>query len=70
MTTTRIYRVADGDTVRLVDAATPSQAIRHCAEQHYRVSVATPWNIAELVGKGVKVEIAAPKQLAIAGTAE
>jgi len=60
--TTRIYRVADGDVVRLVEAINPAQAIRHCASQRYRIGVAKATDVAYLIGKGVQVEQAKPEQ--------
>lgn len=60
--TTRIYRVADGDVVRLVEAINPAQAIRHCASQRYRIGVAKATDVAYLMGKGVRVEQAKPEQ--------
>ena len=54
--TTRIYRVADGDVIRLVEAINPAQAIRHCASQRYRIGVAKATDVAYLMGKGVQVE--------------
>lgn len=56
--TTRIYRVADGDTVRLIEAANPAQAIRHCATQRYHIAPARAHDVAYLMGRGVKVETA------------
>lgn len=58
MTTTRIYRVADGDIVRLIEAANPAQAIRHCASQRYSIKPASASDVAYLMGKGTHVETA------------
>lgn len=60
--TTRIYRVADGDIVRLIEAANPAQALRHCATQRYHVGVAKATDVAYLMSKGVRVEQAKPEQ--------
>lgn len=56
MTATRIYRIADGDNVRLVEAANPAQALRHCALQRYTIAPAKATDVAYLMGKGVQVE--------------
>ena len=60
--TTRIYRVADGDAVRLVEATNPAQALRHCALQRYTIAPAKATDVAYLMGKGIKVEQAKPEQ--------
>jgi hypothetical protein len=60
---TRIYLVgltpgAEGaESARLVEAATPSQAIRHVATR-YKAEVATTRQVADLVKTGVEVEVA------------
>ena len=59
---TRIYRVADGDNVRLIEATNPAQALRHCATQRYLIGVAKATDVAYLMGKGVRVEQAKPEQ--------
>ena len=56
MSDTRIYRVADGDDVRLIEAANPAQALRFCAAARYQIEVARPKDVAYLMSKGVKVE--------------
>jgi hypothetical protein len=57
MTTTRLYVVSGPDnTKHLVDAATPSQAVRHVTAELFSVWVAKPLEVAELVGAGTKVE--------------
>ena len=53
---TRIYQVTDNDTVRLIDAANPAQAIRFCAAQRYTVQVAKAKDICTLMAKGVVLE--------------
>ena len=62
---TRIYRVDDAGTIRLIEAANPAQAIRHCASQRYHVSVANARDVAYLMGKGTQVERAKPEQVEI-----
>jgi hypothetical protein len=66
---TRIYEVApttgnlklshDGDGVRLVDAGSLSQAIRHCVAPMFVATIAKPKRVAGLMQAGVKVEQAA-----------
>ena len=58
MNPTRIYRVADGDNIRLIEATNPAQAIRHCASQRYSIKPASATDVAYLMGKGTKVETA------------
>lgn len=60
-TSTRLYTVLDNGTVRLVEATTPAQAIQHCAAPKYVVNIAKPKDIAALMAKGVKVEVATPE---------
>lgn len=57
---TRIYVVKekDSETVRLVEAASQGQAIRHVTTGLYEATVATPKDVAKAVGSGVTVEIA------------
>jgi hypothetical protein len=59
---TRIYvvRVKTGDKtqVKLVDAATQSQALRHVAKSFMEVKVASAKDVADYLGKGAKVETA------------
>jgi len=62
MMQTRIYRVADGHTVRLIEATSAATATRYCAIKKYRVGVAKPKDVAELMASGVTVEIAKPEQ--------
>lgn len=58
---TRIYAVTNtkDNAVSLVDAGTPSQAIRHVAREQYTAAVATQAELVQLVQKGIKVEKAA-----------
>lgn len=57
---TRIYVVnckLEGHTTpRLVEAATASQAIRHCVGDAFNAQAATAKDIAEHMGNGLKVE--------------
>jgi hypothetical protein len=56
--TTRIYIVQNGADVpvRLVDAASQSQAIRHVTANLFSARVATTHEVARLVADGVEVE--------------
>lgn len=56
-TPSRIYRIDDGHSDRLVRATSQAQAIRHVASG-FAVRVATQDDIANLVGEGCKVETA------------
>lgn len=54
---TRLYEVTlDGEDTRLVNAASAAQAIRHCAVDRFRVSVAKTIDVAVLMSKGTVVE--------------
>lgn len=53
---TRLYRVTDGDTVRLIEATNPAQAIRFCAAKRYTVEVAKAKDVCTLMAKGVALE--------------
>jgi len=57
-TPTRIYRIDDGKTDRLVRATSPAQAVRHVTSG-MPVRVASQDDIAQLVAEGIKVETAA-----------
>lgn len=54
--TKRIYRVADGDNVRLVDAANAAQALRHVARDQFDVAPVKPKELAKLMEQGLRVE--------------
>lgn len=56
--TTRIYavRLRDSDTVRLVEATTSAQALRHVAEKTFEVAVAKPKDVAQQMARGVALE--------------
>lgn len=60
MAETRIYKVAQtvGDTtvIRLVDAATPAQAVRHVVRDSVRCEVCSVPDAIMLAGKGAAVE--------------
>ena len=53
---TRLYRVTDGETIRLIEAANPAQAIRFCAAQRYTVEVAKAKDVCTLMAKGIVLE--------------
>jgi hypothetical protein len=55
---TRLYRVKHKATNanRLIDAQNPSQVLRHVSEDLYEIAPATPKDVAELIGTGVRVE--------------
>lgn len=58
---TRIYIVTEindesPNTKWLIDAQTQAQAVRHITKNQFQVKVASPHEIVELMGKGVKVE--------------
>lgn len=63
MPTTRLYFVSDAETGTelLIDAANPSQAIRHAA-RHFKADIAKPKDVARLVADGVKVEYASTNE--------
>ena len=57
---TRIYAVRNKDVfnvgVRLVEAATQAQALRHVAQNDYSIDIPNTKEVAELVSSGVRVE--------------
>ena len=61
MAATRIYRVrdmdAEGEDSRLIEATSPSQAVRHAAKR-FNVAVASAKEVASLMARGLKVELA------------
>ena len=65
----RIYKVTNGGTTHLVQAASQAQALRHVAGKTFTVEVAKAIDVATIMGKGVTVEIAAmvAEQLSIKG---
>ena len=52
----RIYKLTTPKGVRLIDAGTRAAAIGHVAKDEITADVATGHEIADLVGKGIKVE--------------
>lgn len=68
---TRIYVVRDmvteddAEACRLVEAATPAQAVRFVAASRYAVEVATAKTVATLMKDGVAVERVKPEQTEI-----
>ena len=54
----RIYKVTNGDTTHLVQAASQAQALRHVAGKTFSVEVAKAIDVAVLMGKGVTLETA------------
>lgn len=69
MAKTRIYLVQpnvviDGKPApaRLVEAVTPSQAIRHVSKNMFVISVATPKGVAQLVKAGTELETATEEE--------
>lgn len=54
----RIYKVTNGDTTHLVQAASQAQALRHVAGKTFSVEVAKAIDVAYLMGKGAVVETA------------
>jgi hypothetical protein len=60
MSTTRFYKLApvlgNGDKPRIVEATSQSQAYSHMARMHWVASIASQFDLVELIGQGVKVE--------------
>lgn len=59
MSETRIYvvetNIPEGE-LRLVEAVSAAQAVRHCVKSVYRVKAATPKLLASAMSRGAKVE--------------
>ena len=55
---TRIYIVKTRNEVHLVEAANPSQAIRHVTTAGVTCEAASSKDVAEHMSKGVKLEVA------------
>jgi len=55
----RIYKVTNGGTTHLVQAASQAQALRHIAGKTFTVEVAKAIDVATHMGKGAVVEVAA-----------
>lgn len=58
MSETRVYSVTGAGKTRLVRAAHQAQALRHVASDVFTVAVASQDALIELVGDGIKVEVA------------
>jgi hypothetical protein len=60
---TRIYEAnQEGKNPRLVDASSPSQALRHVAKAVIEITIPNTKRVAELLKAGVEVEtVSAPK---------
>ncbi len=58
MADTRIYLVTNQQTgtVRLVEAGSQSQAIRHCVQSIYRADAVLAKTLAQHMGEGIKIE--------------
>ena len=56
MANSRIYKITTPKGTRLVDAGTRAAAITHVSKDEITADVATGHEIADLVGKGIKVE--------------
>lgn len=55
---TRIYAVEGKNTFHLVEASTKVAALRHVAEKHFDVSVATQKTLVGAMRDGVQIESA------------
>ncbi len=55
----RIYKVTGNSKSHLVQASSQAQALRHVAGKQYQVEVAKAVDVAQLMGKGATVEVAA-----------
>ena len=54
----RIYKVTSADKAYLVQAVSQAQALRHVAGKQYGVEVAKAVDVAQLMSKGVQLEVA------------
>lgn len=54
----RIYAVEGKDSFHLVEAGTKVGALRHVAERHFNVSVATQKTLVGAMRDGVQIEVA------------
>lgn len=54
----RIYKVTSTDKAYLVQAVSQAQALRHVAGRQYAVDVAKAVDVAQLMSKGIQLEIA------------
>jgi hypothetical protein len=57
-TENRIYVVTNGGATHLVQAASQAQAIRHIAGKTFDVRIAKTLDVAQLMSKGVLLEVA------------
>jgi hypothetical protein len=60
--TTRIYAVQGTDSFHLVEANTKNAALRHVAEKHFEVSVATQKTLVGAIQDGVQIEQAGAEE--------
>lgn len=54
----RIYKVTSGGQSHLVQAVSQAQALRHVAGKTFTVEVAKAIDVAQIMSKGVAVEVA------------
>jgi hypothetical protein len=54
----RIYKVTSSHKSHLVQAISQAQALRHVAGRYYTVEVAKAVDVAQMMGKGIQVEVA------------
>ena len=54
----RIYKVTSADKAYLVQAVSQAQALRHIAGRQFTVEVAKAVDVAQLMGKGIQLEVA------------
>ena len=54
----RIYKVTSADKAYLVQAVSQAQALRHIAGRQFAVEVAKAVDVAQLMGKGIQLEVA------------
>ena len=54
----RIYKVISSHKEHLVQASSQAQALRHVAGKYYTVDVAKAIDVAQMMSKGVQIEIA------------
>ena len=57
-----VHPIADGKSSRLVRATHPATALRHVANDAFKVAVASQDQLVEAIGRGVKVEDVAHEQ--------
>ena len=54
----RIYKITSADKAYLVQAVSQAQALRHIAGRQFAVEVAKAVDVAQLMGKGIQLEVA------------